>query len=236
MNIIFVIPTYDNDGTCAVQAARGILALGVAAEDVRVCVQRGKDLRAPELEKFAAMGVHVAPSRYTRRDRYTDLIAKLQLYACHDGDWTICVDSDTVINDLARYLSAAADPNVMAASTAWAGCGFAGCSSMVRVAAARRALRDVLEDNSQKFPASGLPDDVAIGELIGALYGEGSVVRWPSPSLGWYDFTKNWDEMAAKGAVHFGQKKLAREHAKGKPVRDVIAEHMAEFLDWKAGR
>lgn len=233
MKIIWT--THEYDGACCVQSVRSILALGVDPLDMAVGVTRGKPLTKEIASTLDEMGVSWIDSRYTRRDTYGDKINMLQMLTDHDHEWVLNMDSDTVVNDWGP-IEEVRQSDAVGAAFSWPACNFAGCCSMYRVSAAKRILKDLREDNTLKLGKG--PEDVAFGRLFDHFYGVDSVARWDHSGLGWYFFKDDsWEELRSKVAIHFGQKAAAREAAKGRfTARDMIADEMRRYLDWRDGK
>lgn len=232
MKTSFVWYTFTNDGGCCLQSVGSVLDLGVSPEDCTVFVQRGKPLHAKDVGGFDVLGVKIVEGRYARKDTFFDTVAKFRSISSVKGEIVWGVDSDVVINDLSPSKEVF-DGGYVAGAAHWKGCEFSGCSNMIRPEIAEACLRDLLEKNTPKLPAKGVPDDVMMGMTLDALYGEDKVLRWPASVLGWYLFDRDWEKMAKAKWVHFGQKKQAQPFARGVPVRQAIASHMKEYREWR---
>lgn len=228
----YVWTTFHNDGPCCVESVRAILRLGVDPSSCFVCDQVGKELRPPIRQTLQDLGVSVQPSRYTRRDQFSDLVARLQLITRYGGDACYLIDSDTIITTLepARKFMAS---DAVAAAGQIGSSDFAGFASLYHVPETRTALAVLLKDNPLGF-RDNVPDDVLTGRLMAHIYGEDRVWRMESYARHWnYGKEKvSLHDIRHFPAIHFGNKKEAGLAPIGQSIRDAIALTMKEFLTY----
>lgn len=237
MDVSFVWPTFHNDGACCVESVKQVLALGVDPKRCHVGEHVGKELRQPEREALEALGVRLRPSRFRRSQTYPEIVNILQLMldAAGDGDaeWVFQLDSDTMLCRLGP-IDEAITAGKLAMATTWPKCGFAGCAWLCRTDVLKVLRKDFSESNTMKIPHA-TSSDTPVGLLLDHLYGAEAVRRHQWNSGGGY--CKGWQygretmtlETCAQrwDAVTFGNR--AQVPAAGRPIRDVIAETMAEF-------
>lgn len=232
MNLKFAWSTYSPDGGCCVQSVQGVLDLGANPTNCIVYYQKGKPLYKEHAAILQALGVGLQEGRYTRKDTYFDVIAKFRSVVATGGDLVWSIDSDVIVNELSPAQEVF-NGGYIAGAAHWNGCNFSGCSTLIRPQAAKACVKDLLENNTPKLPGRGVPDDIMMGTTLDTLFGATSVLRWNAAILGWYEFQRNWADMVNYKWIHFGQKKLARGLARGRPVRAAIEEHMREYREWR---
>jgi len=219
--------THEQDFGCCSVAVQSAIKKGFNPSDIVVGVS--SDFHRGE-EYFAPLKVSVAASKYTRRDLFSDLVARLRLVCGVADEWAISLDSDTILMDLKPFQAAIESGFKAAAPAGVKENRFLGCSTLFHVPSTRHALARLLASNPAKIPAADFPDDIATALTFEAVFGKDSILRFPSSIIGWHRFDGDgFKEMKGKAVANFGQRSEARRLAKGKPVRSVVAAAMKSF-------
>lgn len=219
--------THEHDFGCCSVGVQAAIKKGFNPSDIVVGVS--SDFHRGE-EYFAPLGVSVVASKYTRRDLFSDLVARLRLVCGVSDEWVISLDSDTILMDLKPFQTAIESGFKAAAPAGAKENRFLGCSTLFHIPSTRQVIARLLNDNPAKLPSSNSPDDIATALTFEAVFGKDSILRFPSSVIGWHRFDgEGFKEMQGKAIANFGQRSEARRLAKGKPVRSVVAEAMASF-------
>jgi hypothetical protein len=236
-NLHFVWVTHRFDGGCLIQSVRAILALGVDPSMCWVGQQKGRDLEDKHVEILRAWGVKIFASGYRRTESYADHVSRIRAIIHPGSGWIYNIDSDTIITSLEPALAVMGSDAVAAAAT-WGTVPFAGCACLMRYEAAKAVYEDLRDKNTLKFPSGPgtVGDDTAHGLLLRHLYGDDRVTKWPVGKgyLKRFHFANDAEQvedLTAYPAIHFGERKDARELAKGVPVRDVVERYMKQLND-----
>jgi hypothetical protein len=232
-NLTFVWTTHRNDGLCCIHSVRSVLRLGIDPAMCFVGEHVGKELVPHHRKIFARWGVALVPSRYTRKNTYADLKGRVELLVRHGAEWVYNLDSDTLLNRLDE-IEDMQDSEYVAMAGAAEQYSFAGSASMYRVDALRVVLNDITTENSLKLASTGVVDDQVTGALLDNHFGRHRVLRRPAAYLKHWMYLRETETMEQVrrnyAAVTFGQRTLARALAKGRPVRDAVADTMRDFI------
>ncbi len=237
----YVWNTWLPDAECLVQSVRSVVGLGVDPAHCIIGDRVGKELEEEHWRQLAALGVRARlVNAYTRRNTYADKIARLTLITRHEAEWCVNLDSDTVVNSFRPHQEAAAVEGLVAAAPSWPGCPFAGCASLYRREAALAILEELQLRNPLGFPSRGGPDDRAAWEMLCWRYGPERVRQLTGIAAGWRfrEEERTQAELEAFPVIHFGQRSLAKEAARGMPGvnhRGAVAAAMRAFLDQRDG-
>lgn len=224
--------THRADGGCLIQSIKSVIQAGFHPDQLRVGEQVGKGLGPEHLAQLKEMGVSVEPSRYTRRDLFTDIVNRFRLVGNDSHDYVLNLDCDTLLHDTQPFLRAVED-GVAGMSACWGTAYFAGCTALYNNKCLHEAVRVLVSSNPLKFEAQNIPDDVAIGRLLVHLYGEDRVRRVEDGLLKRWAYAKDeqtLEDCWTYGATTFGDRVSARRLAVGGSVREVVANTMAECL------
>ena len=223
------------DYECCLQSVASVLDLGVTPSDCTVLITRGRELDEVATQKFTDLGVAVREGLYTRRNKFTDVVARFNECIVDGADVVWHLDSDVIVNNL-KPLEYFHNSDVVALAAAIPTYDFYGCSFIMKCSAATTCLADLLEHNTADLPPSaGFADDKQMGMVLDSVYGRSLVARITHADQWCYRFDKEWSSITRVDWVHFGQRALARQILRmdNHTSLGIIAEHMQLYREWR---